>query len=70
VISAADLRQAQRVILIETQLPSAVSVPDIAIERWGGFPPMREQYFPSRAALRSRVEDLVARLAATSSRQP
>ena len=70
VISAADVRQAERVILIDTQLPPAASAPGTAIERWSGFPPMREQYFPSRAALRTKVEDLVARLASPSNRRP
>lgn len=35
----------------------------LAAEVWQGFPPMREQYFPSRRALKARVEALVARLA-------
>ena len=65
VISAADVRQADRVILIDTALPPSASSPDAAIETWSGFPPMREQYFASRAALRTRVEALVARLAAS-----
>lgn len=65
VISAADVRQAERVILIDTELPPSASDPGAAIETWSGFPPMREQYFASRAALRTRVEALVARLAAS-----
>jgi hypothetical protein len=66
VISAADVRQAERVILIDTQLPPSASVSGTPIEPWGGFPPMREQYFPSRAALKTKVAELVARLAATA----
>jgi len=68
VISAADVRGAERVILIDTDLPSSASAPGASIERWDGFPPMREEYFASRAALRSRVEELVARLAASPER--
>jgi hypothetical protein len=63
VISAADVRRAQRVILIDTELPPAAFAPDVAIETWAGFPPMREKYFESRAALQTRVESLVERLA-------
>jgi len=66
VISAADVQRADRVILIDTDLPASTSAAGAAIERWGGFPPMREQYFASRAALRTRVEELVARLAAAA----
>ena len=62
VISAADLAHAQRVILIDTELPPPLSAAGAAVEHWGGFPPMREQYLPSRAALKTRVEELVARL--------
>lgn len=65
VISADDVRRAERVILIDTELPPSASAPGAAIETWSGFPPMREQYFASRAALRTRVEALVARLAAS-----
>jgi hypothetical protein len=67
VISAADVRGAERVILIDTELPLSAFTPDAAIETWAGFPPMREQYFASRAALQTRVEALVARLAAARS---
>ena len=65
VISAADVRNAQRVILIDTELPPAAFAPGVAIETWAGFPPMREKYFASRAALQTRVEELVERLAAS-----
>lgn len=68
VISADDVRAAERVILIDTELPPSASIPGVAIETWGGFPPMRERYFASRAALRTRVEELVARIAALHSR--
>ena len=68
VISADDVRGAERVIVIDTELPPEASAPGAAIETWAGFPPMRERYFASRAALRTRVEELVARLAASRSR--
>jgi hypothetical protein len=65
VISEADARDAEIVVVIDTELPS---LGDPAhTERWDGFPPMREQYFPSRKALKARVESLVDRLAAAAS---
>ena len=65
VVSAVDVASAVRVIVIDTELPASVSSPDAAVERWDGFPPMREKYFESREALRERVEALVTRLAST-----
>ena len=65
VVSAADVHDAERVILIDTELPPAAFAPGVAIETWTGFPPMRDKYFASRAALQTRVEELVERLAAT-----
>jgi len=70
VISSADVRQAKRVILIDSELPPSVSPSGATVERRGRFRPMREQYFPSRAALRAKVEDLVARLAAPPEPRP
>ncbi len=65
VVDAADARGAELVVVIDTELPPEAVVPDGArAEFWQGFPPMREQYLPSRAALEQRVESLVARLAA------
>lgn len=65
VVDAADARSAELVVVIDTELPPEALVNDAArAELWQGFPPMREQYFPSRAALEERVEALVARLAA------
>jgi hypothetical protein len=63
VMSAEDARAARLVVLIDTALPPGVALETPASELWNGFPPMRERYFPSRAALRERVEALVARLA-------
>jgi arsenate reductase len=65
VVSAEDVRSAERVILIETELPPAAFAPSAAIETWTGFPPMREKYFESRTALQTRVQELVERLAAS-----
>ena len=65
VISANDVRDAERVILIDTKLPPSAQLPGAAIESWAGFPPMREKYFESRAALRARVEGLVERIASS-----
>lgn len=68
VVDAADVRGAERVILIDTELPASALTPGAAIEAWTGFPPMREKYLESRAALRTRVEALVVQLAASHSR--
>lgn len=67
VISADDIRAAESVISIETDLPPSLRASVPKTELWRGFPPMREQYFPSRAALKARVEALVQRLAAVPS---
>jgi protein-tyrosine-phosphatase len=64
IVGVDDLQSADRVILIDTELPASLSVaPGMHVERWGGFPPMREEYFASRAALHTRVAALVERLA-------
>jgi hypothetical protein len=62
VISADDVRDAELVVVIDTELPPEARATDGGTEVWDGFPPMREQYFPSRAALKLRVEDLVEHL--------
>jgi hypothetical protein len=63
VISADDVRRAEHVVVIDTDLPRDLRPSDAATEDWYGFPPMREKYFASRKALKARVEDLVERLA-------
>jgi hypothetical protein len=63
VISADDVRSAELVVAIDTQLPPDVGPSDSATEVWEGFPPMREKYFASREVLKARVEALVERLA-------
>ena len=69
VISAEDVEAAERVILIDdAELPRGASATGASVETWAGFPPMREKYFESRAALKTRVEQLVARLASSQSR--
>jgi hypothetical protein len=68
VVSAEEARSAQLVVAIDTELPSLGDAHASAAEHWQGFPPMREQYFPSRAALAQRVEALVERLAAAEAR--
>jgi hypothetical protein len=68
VISAEDVQGAERVILIDdAELPPGASAAGAPIETWAGFPPMREKYFESRAALKTRLERLVARLASSRS---
>lgn len=62
VIDTSDARDAELVVLIDTELPAEANAGDVATESWSGFPPMREQYLPSRRALKQRVEALVARL--------
>ena len=64
VISTEDARAAEFVVAIDTELPPEVRPSVPRTEVWQGFPPMREQYFPSRRALKVRVEALVERLAA------
>ena len=63
VVSEADIRDAELVINIDTELPADARMDEARTELWSGFPPMREQYFPSRRALKARVEALVDRLA-------
>ena len=71
VISAQDVRSAELVVVIkssdDTELPPDAQAAVGNSEFWQGFPPMREQYFPSRAALRQRVEGLVDRIASKKS---
>ena len=71
VVSAEDVQGATQVVLVrgtdDTVLPPDAQAKVSASEVWQGFPPMREDYFPSRAALRARVENLVERVAANTS---
>jgi hypothetical protein len=64
VVGVDDARGAQLVVAIDTELPSLGNFVPAASELWRGFPPMREDYFPSRAALRQRIDALVERLSA------
>ena len=70
VIDAWDAHAADLVVAIDTELPQDASASAAHREVWQGFPPMREQYFPSRAALKTRVEALVERLAAGADPAP
>lgn len=64
VVSDDDVRDAELLVNIEdVELPADASVQGSRTEIWKGFPPMREQYFPSRRELKTRVEALVDRLA-------
>jgi hypothetical protein len=65
VISTREARGAELVVAIDTELPADAVTGADSTEVWQGFPPMREQYFPSRRALKQRVEALVDRLART-----
>jgi hypothetical protein len=68
VVTADEARGAEHVVLVQgtddTVLPPDMQADVRDSEVWRGFSPMRENYFPARAALRAKVEDLVARLAA------
>jgi hypothetical protein len=64
VISADDARSAERIVAIDTELPTEARTRNSVTELWDGFPPMREEYFTSRTALKARIEALVERLAA------
>ena len=70
VISADDVSSAELVVAIDTELPPEARPGDSATEVWQGFPPMREEYFASRTALKARVEALVERLAAAGGVRP
>jgi protein-tyrosine-phosphatase len=67
VVSREDVHDAELVVVIQssddTELPPDAQAEARDSEVWQGFPPMREQYFPSRAALRERIETLVERFA-------
>lgn len=62
VIRPADVADASVVVAIDVEMPEAAQRAGGKHEIWNGFPPMREQYFPSRSALKVRVEELVDRL--------
>jgi hypothetical protein len=68
VVMRDDVLSAERVIIVQgtddTVLPPDMQAEVRESEVWQGFSPMREDYFPSRAALRAKVEELVERLAA------
>lgn len=65
VIDEQDARPGALVVEIgDAALSPGASAGFAQTETWQGFPPMREDYFPSRAALELRVEALVERLAA------
>jgi protein-tyrosine-phosphatase len=67
VVSREDVDDAELVVVIQstddTELPPDARAEVRDREIWQGFPPMRERYFPARAALRKRIETLVERLA-------
>jgi protein-tyrosine-phosphatase len=63
VISADDVRSAELIVNIDTELPREALASAPSAEIWAGFPPMREQYFASRRVLKARIEALVERLA-------
>jgi len=69
VVSPKDVEGDERIVVVvqgtdDTVLPTDVEAEVRDSEVWQGFPPMRDRYFLSRAALRARVEDLVERVAA------
>jgi hypothetical protein len=68
VVTPADVQGAEHVVVVrstdDTALPQETQDKARDSEVWQGFPPMREHYFPSRAALRAKIEDLVERIAA------
>jgi hypothetical protein len=62
-ISADDVRSAELIVNLDTELPREALASESPNEIWDGFPPMREQYFASRTVLKAKVEALVERLA-------
>ena len=67
-LASFDARDAALLVAIDTELPEDVAAVSGSVVAWGGFPPMRERYVPSRAALKTRIEALVERLARAEDR--
>lgn len=70
IVQTDDVGSAELIVVIEsgTTVPPDVRVPERATtEHWQGFPAMRDDYFPSRAELKRRVEAVVARMSTAGS---
>ena len=63
-ITAADVASAERVILINTQLPLEFSGASRATESWTDVPPASVDYGAAREALKAHVEILLNQLSA------
>jgi hypothetical protein len=70
VVSPDDVLGAEHVVIVQgtddTTLPPEIQEKVRDGEVWQGFSPMREDYFPARAALQTKVEELIERLAANA----
>jgi arsenate reductase len=61
--TAADIRAAKRIVLIETSLPGASDAEPAKVERWDNVPPASVDYLAASAALKGRIEKLLDQLA-------
>jgi hypothetical protein len=61
-ITAADLASTDRVILINTQLPSELSGASAMTESWTDVPPASVDFGSAREALKAHVERLIDEL--------
>ena len=69
VVSADDTRHAELIVTIDDAvLPPETNAGAVPTAAWQGFPPMREEYFPSRRALKDRIEELVERFGRSPAR--
>ena len=68
VVPTTDAGAAALLVATDTELPEDVAAVPGSVVAGGGFPPMRERYVPSRAALKTRIEALVERLARAEER--
>lgn len=58
-VSEAHLRAASRVIAFDVDVPAATTA-GVTVERWDGVPPVSKHYAAGRAAIKARVDALVA----------
>jgi protein-tyrosine-phosphatase len=64
-ITAADVAAADQIVLINTELASAIAKPSKPIEKWTDVPPASIDYGAAREALKTHVRALLDRLSAS-----
>ena len=62
-VSAADLSDSERIVLISTKLPTAANLAPSKLEQWDDVPPASTNYAAARDSLRSHVREIIERLA-------